>query len=88
MSPPRRKSDVLVQDMMDGRETLIVDPKTGQVVTLNQTGAAVWYLCDGKRDAAEIAQEIVSALPGPPPPTVEADVRQILETLTERGFLA
>lgn len=84
---PRRRAELVVGELHDGRETAILDLATGHVVSLNPTAAAIWYLCDGSRDAAAIARELVDALPAAEPSQVEADVRAMLEKLAGLGLL-
>ncbi len=85
---PRRRSDLVVADLNGGEETALMDPVTNQVVSLNTTAAAVWYLCDGTRDAAAIAGEVLDLFPGLDRASVEADIRRVLDQLAERGLLA
>ena len=51
-----RKDDIVVKKLKD--ETLIYDLKENKAYCLNETSAMVWRLCDGKRSAVEIAEEI------------------------------
>ncbi len=54
--PLARQSDIVVQQ--SGDETLIYDLKTNKAVCLNDTSAAVWKLCNGKRNVSEISDEL------------------------------
>jgi hypothetical protein len=42
-------------------ELVLYDVRTNQAFVLNGTGAEVWELCDGTREAVGIAREIVAA---------------------------
>ena len=85
---PRRRSDLVVGDLADGAETALLDLDSRQVTSLNTTAAAIWYLCDGVRDAAAIADEVHRAFPQVSRAVVEADVERTITLLTERGLLA
>lgn len=41
-------------------QTIIVVPKTGEVMVLNTTGSVVWELSDGRHDAEEVAAELAA----------------------------
>jgi hypothetical protein len=90
-SPPRRREDVVVGELNEGEETAVLDLATAHVVSLNPTAAAIWYLCNGNRDATAIARELIDALPDVEPSQlecVEADVRTMLDQLAGHGLLA
>jgi hypothetical protein len=87
-SRPRRRDDLVVGELNEGNETALLDVATAHVVSLNPTAAAIWYLCDGNRDAAAIARELVDALPAAEPSNVEGDVRAMLEELAGLGLVA
>ncbi len=58
--PVTRKNDIVVQELKD--ETLIYDLKSNKAYCLNETSALVWQLCDGKRSASEISNEMSKRL--------------------------
>jgi hypothetical protein len=53
MKPNAREKGLVVQDLPD--ETLVYDLERHRAHCLNRTAAAVWRLCDGKRDEAALA---------------------------------
>jgi len=55
-TPLARQNDIVVQKTND--ETLIYDLKTNKAFCLNETSALVWELCDGKRTASKISDEM------------------------------
>ena len=57
--PPCRRGDLIVEEL-DG-ELLVSDPSNGHACRLNQTAAAVWNLCDGRRDVRGIASDMIAA---------------------------
>ena len=88
---PRRRTDLLVGELADGRETFFVDAvdATGdRVVSLNPIASAIWYLCDGKRDAAGIAGEIHAAFPNVDLATIRADTEKTLDLLATHRLLS
>ena len=56
LKPVARKNDIVVQELKD--ETLIYDLKTNKAYCLNETSALVWQLCDGRRTAFAISDEL------------------------------
>lgn len=54
MKPNAREKGLVVQDLAD--ETLVYDLERHKAHCLNRTAAAVWRLCDGKRDEAALAR--------------------------------
>ncbi|MCI0572453.1 MAG: PqqD family protein [Myxococcaceae bacterium] len=84
---PRRRQDLVVGELAGGAEVVLLDSATEKVVSLNSSAAAIWYLCDGRRDAAAIAQEVLETLPGLEPRAVGDEVRRTLETLASHGLL-
>jgi hypothetical protein len=54
MKPSARAEGLVVQDLAD--ETLVYDLERHKAHCLNRTAAAVWRLCDGKRDEAALAR--------------------------------
>lgn len=53
--PLARRQDIVVQQTNE--DILVYDLKTNKVFCLNETSAAIWQLCDGKNDIAEITQK-------------------------------
>ena len=66
--------------------TLLVNPETAGAMAVNQTGALVWRLVDGRRTTEEIAAAIRGRFPDAPH-TVADDVRALLIKLAEEGFI-
>ncbi|HVR70563.1 MAG TPA: PqqD family protein [Vicinamibacteria bacterium] len=54
MKPNARADGLVVQDLAD--ETLVYDLERHKAHCLNRAAAAVWRLCDGKRDEAALAR--------------------------------
>lgn len=81
---PKLRSDLLTREVED--EFLVYEPEGGEVYLMNPMAAAILELCDGSRDAAAIAAEILDVLEADPQ-TVQADVERALEELSEKKLL-
>jgi hypothetical protein len=66
--------------------TLLVNPDTAGAMAVNQTGALIWKLVDGRRTAEEIAAAVRNRFPDAPDNVTE-DVRALLTKLAEEGFV-
>ncbi|MCI0341148.1 MAG: PqqD family protein [Planctomycetales bacterium] len=88
--PPRRRDELLLEEIEETGEVVLVDSAGDRAAVLNATAAAVWLLCDGTRDAAAIADEIVATLgeKAPAPERVSADVERCLAELRRERLLA
>lgn len=73
------------EDGADGW-TLLVNPETAGAMAVNQTGALVWKLVDGRRTTEEIAAALRDRFPDAPDAVAE-DVRALLTKLAEEGFI-
>ena len=62
------------------------DDERSELLVLNGTAAAIWYLVDGARSLAEIAAFIRAELPDAPADT-EAAVRAFVDDMLARGAL-
>ncbi len=83
---PRRRPDVLFQDLADG-SAVLVDPVSGSTHALNATGAAIWRLCDGRRDTAAIVRSLRRRFEAPAAEIGEG-VEALLEHFAELHVLA
>lgn len=63
---------------------VVVLPEQGRYFVLNNTGAQVWRLADGRRTLAEIAQALVEGW-GVEPGRAQTDVLHLAGQLAERG---
>jgi hypothetical protein len=55
------------------------------IYTLNETGARIWDLLDGRRTLGEIKAQLVEEYEGAVPEKVEADLREFIENLVAFG---
>ena len=57
-SVPVRNPNIIGR--MTDDEAILVMPQKGQVKVINEVGAVVWELIDGKRDVGQIVDEVCS----------------------------
>lgn len=86
---PRRRDELNYSDIEDTGEAVLVSPATERAVVLNPTAAAIWLLCDGKRDEAAIAAELAADLgeAAPPLTRLEQDVRTVLQDFVQNELV-
>ena len=84
MKPCRRK-DIVVKKL--GKETLLYDPSTDKVHTLNQTASLIWSLCDGEHSLGEIKRAIYENFSIKETIEVEKDILKNLKELQKLGLL-
>lgn len=86
-STPQRHPSVLVQQVQPGDPSLVLlNPHSGEYYTLDDVGARVWQLCDGKRTVAQIA-EVVAQEYEAPPEVIERDVMALLKELIDEALV-
>ncbi len=71
---------------LDG-EILLFNMSSQKILHINQTGALVWKLCNGRRPVEEIVELLQAAYPDTAG-QISAEVPLILNSLTEEGALA
>jgi coenzyme PQQ biosynthesis protein PqqD len=79
------RAEVQVHEMEETGETVVANEARGELVVLNASGAAVWYLANGERSVAAITSELASRFGDPE--RIGADVEAFLEDLARRGLL-
>jgi hypothetical protein len=81
---PVRNPEIIAKSAED--EAVLVMPQKGQVKVVNQVGAVIWELIDGKRTIENIIEEIVSQF-DVDPFTAESDVFNFISELNEREMV-
>ena len=81
---PIPNSDILSR-IVDN-EAVLVLPGKGKVKVLNEVGAAVWQLINGKRNIQQISSEISKQFEGDQQ-TIEQDILHFIVELTEREII-
>ncbi len=86
---PRRRDDLLVQPIEATDEALLVDPQRDVAVVLNPLATAVWLLCDGQREPADICAVIAAELgtKAPAPAQLAADVAAAVADFERENLL-
>ncbi|XCN73425.1 MAG: pyrroloquinoline quinone biosynthesis peptide chaperone PqqD [Candidatus Electrothrix aestuarii] len=66
-------------------EITVYHPSLTTSIYLNESGAVIWELCDGKRTIAEIIDILVAAYPENAE-SIEADVLDIIGRLVDKNI--
>jgi len=82
---PCQRKDVVVKKL--GQDTLLYDPTTDKVHTLNQTASLIWNLCDGKHSLGEIKKALHENFSIKETIEVEKDILKNLKELQKLGLL-
>jgi len=77
------KKDYLIE-RIDG-EITVYHPTLTTAVYLNETGALIWELCDGKRTILDIIEALSEQYPESPT-QIETDVKTLITQLIERDI--
>ena len=83
-SHPERAARILAH--RGDEELVLLDPENGQYFTLDEVGARIWELCDGKRSVSEIAAALDEEFDAPLE-TIRADLLELLEELSSGGLV-
>ena len=83
-SIPVRNPDIIGKLADD--EAVLVFPQKGQVKVINEVGSVIWELIDGKRNIAQIVEEVVSQF-DVDPLSAEADVLSFISELHKREVI-
>jgi hypothetical protein len=88
MSPPKGRSDVLLQEVADG--CVLFDPLVEKAFVFNATAALIWSLLDGAHGTDDIVKELAESLAADAPPReqLERDVERAIEEFRGHGLLA
>ena len=78
----RRSRGVAHRQVED--QTVIIVPRTSEVVVLNGTGSVVWQLSDGENDLDAVVAEVAARFEAPPS-EVRRDVEQLYQQLIAAG---
>lgn len=88
MSDPMRarvpvRAEILTHEVTDSQEVVIYDAEDRQLLVLNDFGAGIWLLMDGKRSLTDLAREVLDCVDADPA-TVGEDVTDFVEQLVAR----
>lgn len=82
---PRIKRSVIVKQM--GAETVLFDPESGAVHTLNPTARLIWQLCDGQHSLEDMAKALMQDFRVGDGVEVSHDVKETVERFRQEGLL-
>ncbi len=69
-------------------DTVVILNADGTVMTtLNPVGAVIWSALDGRRDAAQLARDLVDQFDGVEENTLLTDITEFIESLTASGLV-
>ena len=80
------REDILTHEVTDSDEVVIYDSNQRQLLVLNDFGAGVWLLIDGRRSIDDLTATLLDCVDADPK-TVERDVVSFVERLVERKVL-
>ena len=83
-SQPRRADRILTH--RGQQELVLLDPESGMYFTLDEVGARVWELADGRATVAVIADALAAEFDAPLE-TIIADLLELLGELEESGLV-
>jgi hypothetical protein len=76
----------MTHDLDEEDQLVVYDGAGARLVVLNQVGAAIFFLVDGKRSVADIAAFLKDSIAGVPE-SCEAEVETFLDDLHAQGLL-
>ncbi len=82
---PKQDADIISR-IVDN-EAVLVMPQKGKVKVLNEVGAAIWELVDGKRSIFQITNEVCEQF-NIDFATAEEDTLKFIADLTEKGLIS
>lgn len=83
--PPRRRNNVTFTEIEETGEAVLFIPDEQRAVVVNAAAAIIWLLCNGLRDADDLAAELGAATGSAIP---RDDVLRILDDLAAEGVLS
>ena len=86
MKPIRKRSDAFTEADV-GDEIILMRLDNGELLSLTETGAAVWRMIDGSRDRAALIAALRKQYVGSTE-DIGRDVDQLMDLLNEAGLIA
>lgn len=81
---PARAATVIARDL--GEELVLLDTRDEQYYSLDEVGAFIWQLIDGRRTIADLATAVAAEYDAPEP-TIQQDTLEIVEHLATEGLI-
>jgi hypothetical protein len=85
-NPLRRNPDVAFRELAEGEGGVLLHLVSGSYHGLNDVGALVWELVDGKKTSADIIDAVRQRVEDPPP-SLDHDVSSFIAALRERELV-
>jgi hypothetical protein len=82
----RRSPQVAARELSAEEGAVLLHLETAQYHGINPVGLLIWELLDGERTVADVV-DAVRAQVQDPPPQLEADVREFLNDVLQRGLV-
>jgi hypothetical protein len=82
-----RNPRVAYREFAAGEGAVLLHLDTGDYHSLNHLGSLIWALVDGGTTMEQLIAAVSAEIESPPP-GLEADVRQFLAALRDRGLIA
>ncbi len=67
---------------------ILFNPDNGDVFSLNPTGRIIWQALEQGDDEPAIMKKLAAACRDPLPPEAENDLREFIDSLKVKGFIA
>lgn len=80
-----KKKNISVRDL--GNELMLYDGDTDKVHVLNETGAMIWNLINGKMPVSKIENELQNKFQDTSKETISSDLKEILKKLIDEGLV-
>ena len=81
---PLRHQDYRLEKM--DNELLLFNPKTTNILYLNETASLIWQLCDGQRNVNEMISLLVDTFPEAGP-SIKQDVEETIALFKKHGAI-
>lgn len=81
-----QRSPEVVFEVVDG-QAVLVDPAATELLTLNPVGTLVWEALDGRREAADLAADLVDRFDGVTVEQLGHDIAEFLGEVAAAGLV-
>ncbi len=70
-----------------GAELMLYDQHNDKVHVLNETGALIWSLLDGKTSLQDINHTFTRQFPDTPQDQINGDIKEVIQKLEKEGLI-
>jgi uncharacterized protein YpbB len=78
----------VTHDLEEEGQLVVYDASGSKLVVLNDIGAAIYFLIDGKRSSQDIGRFLADTLPQGVPESCQSDVEAFLQQLESQGVVS